>query len=277
MSAPTPEKSERPFVLGLSDLHAAKHLRCLIIGGAKTGKSWLIRTLTPDMLPVLVFNSDDANALTRAAGTLDAKDFAWVEMYGNDLQITEKCIGEARKGAMAGRYKSIIWDTATCYAERSIEVHERASLTQNGNTDGRIFYRNQKKHVMNIIARLKLLPAHLFVMVHDDVQREKLQTIPGQAAKSGANIAPGFEGALRSLMPREFQDVIYLDRGPGQSRIFCLSAEGVTGPGSRTLPGVESMNADLGEFWLRAQGKYKAGGTQTVSKQVTNQIKGKVK
>ena len=276
--APLPEK--KSLILGLSDLQAEKYLRTLIIGGAKSGKSWLLRTLTPDMLPVLVLNSDDRNALERAARTLAPKDFFWVEMYGSDHNVTEQCIGAARKGAFAGEFKTIVWDTITCYAERSIEVFEKASLTQNQNTDGRVFYRNQKKHLMGILARLKLLPAHLIIMAHDDVEDEKLPTIQGQVAKSGKRIIPGIEGYARKTIPREVNDVIYLDR-LGQERIFCFSAEGVTGPGSRALPGVDKCPADLGLFWKKVQeyNKTSGGTTTTDTKKTTQtqQVKGKSK
>lgn len=278
--APLPEK--KPLILGLHDLQAEKYLRTLIIGGAKSGKSWLLRTLSPDMLPVLVLNSDDRNALERAARGMNPKSFFCAEMYGTDLNVTEQCVGAARKGALAGDFRTIVWDTITCYAERSIEVFEKASTTRNENTDGRIYYRNQKKHLMGIIARLKLLPAHLIIMAHDDIEDEKLPTIPGQMAKSGKRIVPGIEGNTRKLLPRELNDVIYLDK-QGKDRIFCMAAEGVTGPGSRALPGVDTCPADLGLFWKKVQeyDKGEGGATTTDTKnkttQTTTQIKGKSK
>lgn len=224
-----------------SEIVASRYMRLLVMGGPKAGKTHTVIATAPG--PIYVINSDDKYGLTPAARVAD---FEWDLALGNSPQEIETCIVNARKGVKEGRYKTIVWDTLTKYAARIEEVYANATLNAKGDTDGRRYWPLYKKHLHSIIDRLFSLNAHVIVNAHYIESSSVL--IDGQTGKSGTGIVPLLGGSARATIPAEFNDVVFLEKKP-KGRFFVASAEGVFGPGCRSLPGVNEVEADVGKLW----------------------------
>lgn len=229
-----------------SEIEACSYLRLLVLGSPKVGKSTTI--LKSAIGTSYVINSDDEFSLRPALQFTDDFDFDLV--FGNNLSDIEKAIHAAREGVKAGQYQTIIWDTITKYCWRAEEVFAKATENAAGEADGRRYHPRFRKHVMNIIDRLFLLPAHVIVNAHwADVGGA---LIDNQLEKEGKGIAPMLPGQLRTHVPAAFQDVIFLEK-QGDQRFFITSNEGVWGPGTRNLPGVQKLPADISLLWEKMQ------------------------
>lgn len=225
-----------------SDIEACSYLRLLVLGSPKVGKSTTI--LKSAIGTSYVINSDDEFSLRPATQFTD--DFDYDLVFGTNTQDIEKAIHCAKEGVKEGRYQTIIWDTITKYCWRVEDVFAKATENNAGEPDGRRYHPMMRKHVMNIIDRLFLLPAHVIVNAHwADVGGA---LIGEQLDKNGKGIAPMLPGQLRTHVPAAFQDVIFLEK-QGENRIFQTSADGVWGPGTRNLPGVKNLPADISLLW----------------------------
>lgn len=226
-----------------TEIESCSFARWLILGDAKVGKTCTV--LKSCIGRAYVICSDDKYSLHPA--TEFTTNFDYDYAFGDNPRDIEKCIHEAAKGVKEGRYQTIVWDTITKYCYRATQFFEEATENANGGADGRRFWRDVRKHVMNALGRLDMLPAHLIVNSHFAEQGKAV--IEGQMRKQGQGIAPGIEGKLRFDIPAWAQDVIFLSKLPNGQREFVLSEAGVYGPGSRNLPGVETMPADVGLLW----------------------------
>lgn len=229
-----------------SEIEACSYLRLLILGAPKNGKTTTV--LKSAMGTSYVINSDDEHSLRPALQFTD--DFDFDVCLGNDVREIEKAIHVAREGVKEGRYQTILWDTITKYCWRVEEVFAKATWNAREEPDGRRYHPLLRKHVMNIIDRLFLLPAHVIVNAHwADVGGAP---IDNQLDKDGDGIAPMLPGQLRVHVPAAFQDVIFLEK-KGETRNFITSSSGVWGPGCRNLPGVKTMPADISALWDKMQ------------------------
>ena len=213
------------------------YLRLLVLGPPKLGKTTTCITTSPP--PVYVINSDDAEAL-RPAITLSPQPFTYDHAYGDDLQVMQRCLKEADRGARVGEYKTVVWDTITLFASRLLDVCKAATATRTGETDGRKAYPAYNENLRRILDKLLNTPAHVIVTSH------YIETGPGVDGKSstGDGIAPLLSGQSKQLVPARFQDVVFLTWEKGE-RVFLTQSKGAFGPGCRSLPGVEKVPADV--------------------------------
>lgn len=228
-------------------VEASSFLRLLVLGGPKVGKTHTV--IASCEKPCYVINSDDKFSLKPAARVCD---FTWDLALGSDVQAIESCIHEARVGVKEGRYKTIVWDTLTKYAGRVEDVYAAASANSKGEPDGRRYWQQYRKHLHNVIDRLFALKAHVIVNAHYIENPGAL--IEGQVNKAGDGVVPMLGGQARTTIPAEFQDIVFLEKRAGK-RFFVTSSDGVFGPGCRSLPGMQSCDADIGELWKLMNGK----------------------
>ncbi len=228
------------------EVESSAYLRLLVLGAPKSGKTQtVISTMPPG--GTYVINSDDAYSLRPAARVCK---FSWDLATGEDPTAIEKCIHEARTGVKEGRYKAIVWDTLTKYAGRCEEAFARATENAKGEPDGRRYWSAYRKHLHNILDRLFALKAHVIVNAHYIDNPGAL--VEGQVPKAGDGVVPMLGGQARVTIPAEFQDIVFLDKKQGR-RYFTTSSDGVFGPGCRSLPGVERVDADVSALWRMMQ------------------------
>lgn len=229
-----------PFDVGASS--GEKYMRVLMLGAPKSGKTYT--TLTTCEKPCYVLCSDGRGSMNGVAHLV--KGVSADYQPGHDPQEIEKSIHEARAGVKEGRYKTIVWDTLSTYARHVETFYEANSMNARGEPDGRRYWPLYRKHLHSIVDRLFLLKAHVIVLSHFiDLTTPSIE---GQAAKSGQGICPLVGGTARQTIPADFTDVVYLEKRAGE-RTFTLSDDGVFGPGSRSLPGVASCEADIAAMW----------------------------
>jgi hypothetical protein len=230
-----------------SEVEMTSHMKLLVLGAPKVGKTTTI--LKSAVGTTYVINSDDKHSLRPALDFTD--EFEWDLVLGDNLRDIEKCLKTAADGVKAGKYQTILWDTITKYCWRAEEIFASASENASGEPDGRRYHPKFRKHVINVIERLLDIPAHVIVTSHwADVGGA---LIDNQLEKEGEGIVPMLPGQLRTHVPAAFQDVVFLVKGPTGKREFLTSAGGVWGPGSRTLPGVERVPADISQLWEKMQ------------------------
>ncbi len=229
-----------------SAVESSAFLRLLVLGAPKVGKTRTVIGSAGE--GVYVINSDDKYSLRPAAAVCE---FEWDLALGSDLQSIENCISAARSGVKEGKYKTIVWDTMTKYAARVEDVYANASMNGKGEPDGRRYWSQYRKHLHMVIDRLFMLKAHVIVNAH--YIDNPGAVIEGQVSKMGDGIVPSLGGQARQTVPAEFQDVVFLEKRAGK-RMFVTSSDGVFGPGCRSLPGVESCEADIQVLWKMMQG-----------------------
>lgn len=229
------------------DLVGSSYLRLLVMGPPKVGKSTTCIGSAPPG-GVYVINSDDKYSLRPAT---KVREFQCDHVLGNELQGIENALKEARTGVKEARYQTIVWDTITKYAGRVEDVFANATIGAKGEPDGRRYWPAYKKHLHGIIDRLFALKAHVIVTAHYIEQSGVM--IDGQIAKQGNGIVPALGGTARASIPAEFQDVVFLEMRPGGKRVFVTSSDGVFGPGCRSLPGVQSVDANIATLWEKMQ------------------------
>jgi hypothetical protein len=229
------------------DLSASSHLRLLIMGPPKVGKTSVAVGTAPEG-GVYVINSDDVNSL-RPAQRL--RTFQGAHVLGNDLQGIENALKECRTGVKEGRFNTIVWDTITKYAGRVEQLFADATIGAKGEPDGRRYWPAYKKHLHGVLDRLFAMKAHVIVNAHYLVQSSV--QIDGQVAKQGDGIVPALGGTARASIPAEFQDVVFLEKRRNDKRVFVTSADGVYGPGCRSLPGVTEVDANVAKMWEEMQ------------------------
>ncbi len=229
-----------------SAVESSAYLRLLVLGAPKVGKTQTILSTCEG--PAYVINSDDQYALRPAARVCEfTYDFA----PGKDAQTIENCLHEAKIGVKEGRYKTIVWDTISKYASRIVDVYADATNNAAGEPDGRRFWPRYAKHLHSVIDRLFTLKAHVIVTSHY-VEGSNI-LIEGQVRKAGDGVLPGIPGGARTSIAAEFQDIVFFEKRAGK-RLFVTSSDGVFGPGCRSLPGVETCEANVQELWKMMQG-----------------------
>ena len=244
-----------------SDLPSSDHLKMLVLGAPRIGKTRLLATAPK---PIYVICSDDESKLDSAARV--SKDFEYDPVNSTDgprlLGQMESALKTAASGVAAGKYKTVVWDTLSSFADYLIAA-ELAASVKNGAENPMTAYPSFARRVHNYVGRILSLKAHVVVMCHH--YRES-KALDGQLAKEGEGIVPGIPGKERVKLGGMFRDVVYLEKkGATEDRQLVCSIKGVWGPGSNTLPGRESVPADLTEF-LRLGATATAAPTKTVTK-----------
>jgi hypothetical protein len=211
-------------------------LRLLVLGPPKIGKTRTCIVTAPG--PVYVINSDDTEALPDGGALAPAASvpeavFSSDVVPGTDLQAMQKALAEAKRGAKAGEYKTVVWDTITLFASRLKDLCESHATTKGGEVDG---------------------PAHVIVTAH-------LYEKPAGEGRTGDALLPHVAGQSQSMVPARFQDVVLL-AWDKQERVFFTHLKGVYGLGSRSLPGVEKVPADIGKLLEAIQERKAALGAK---------------
>ena len=249
--------------ISAKDLPSSDFLKMLVLGPPRIGKTRLLATAP---MPAYVICSDDESKLDSA--TRVTKDFEYDPVNSTDgprlLGQMESALKCATAGIAAGKYKSIFWDTLSSFADYLITAELAASVSpKTGEENPMVAYPSFERRIRNYVGRFLQLKAHTVVLCHHFNESKALD---GQLAKEGDGIVPGIPGKARTKIGGMFRDVVYLQKGPGsEDRVLVCSMKGVWGPGSNTLPGRESVPADLTEF-LRLGATATAAPTKTVTK-----------
>lgn len=227
-------------------------LRLLVLGPPKVGKTTTCITTAPG--PVYVINSDDSEAL-RSAALMPGAAFTYDNAFGDDLQAMQKAIIEASEGAKAGKYRTIVWDTLTLFAQRLEQLCLDATATKSGEPNPMKAYPAYNDNLRRIIDKLFTIPAHVIVTSH------YIEVGPGADGKAtvGEGIMPMLSGKAKQLVPARFQDVVFLTRENDGTRVFLTQAKGAFGPGCRSLPGVEKVPADVQKLIAAIEARHARG------------------
>lgn len=169
-----------------------------------------------------------------------------------DIVRDEKQMDEAikvgRNGCKDGIYKWVMLDDFNLYASWLEGALEDESRNSKGEADGRKFWREYRKRLVNILIRLMDIRGHFYCVSH--FVEYSAQTIDGQMEKNGVGIAPMFAGAARKELPGMFADIVLMRPDPDDDsqRVFSINPKGVYGPSCLSLPGTRDIDADMGKL-----------------------------
>lgn len=170
--------------------------------------------------------------------------FKW-DLVRDENQMDD-AIKEARRGAKDGNYKWIVLDDFNLYATWLESACEDESRNAKGEADGRRFWREYRKRLVNVLIRLFDVKAHVYVISHYIETGGGL--VESQTEKVGQGIAPMFGGAARKEIPGMFSDIVLMAFSPKDptARKFFINPVGVYGPSCISLPGTHEIDANIG-------------------------------
>ncbi len=226
-----------------SELEREPYDRVLILGEPHIGKSTSIASSA-----AAAFGHGYVINCGKKEGLLEAKrrggKFTY-DLIRDEAQL-EDAIKEARRGAKEGKYKWVVIDDYNLYASWLEVALEDQTRNQKGEADGRRFWREYRKRLVNVLIRCFDLKAHFYCISHYMETGGGL--IEGQTEKTGVGVAPMFAGAARKEIPGMFGDVIYMapnSKDPSK-RSFHINPVGVYGPSCLSLPDTREIDADVG-------------------------------
>lgn len=220
--------------------------RVLVLGDPHIGKSTSVIASAAE-----AFGHGYAINCGKTQGLADAArrcpKFSW-DCVRDEAQM-EDAIKEGRKGAKEGRYKWIALDDYNLYASWLEVALEDDTRNAQGESDGRRFWREYRKRLVNILVRLFDTKAHVYVITHYIETGGGL--IDGQTEKTGPGVAPMFAGAARKEIPGMFADIVFMgiDERKGAEkgkRVFYINPQGVYGPSCLSAPGTKIIDASVG-------------------------------
>ena len=232
-----------------SDIGRLLLLRALILGGPKQGKSTCcIVSLVETFGPGYVVCCGDKTGMAPAARR--TKNFEYDVI--RDETDMDASIGEARTGVKANKFKWVFVDDFSLYASYLEGALRDASAADNKERkpDGRRYWPEFRQRLLNVVRRLFDLKVHVvfashYIEMSGEIQDPK--TGERQRAKSGVGVMPLIGGSAREELPALFQDVIFLEKIENR-RVFQVNPDGVWGPGSRSVDGTYTIDANFGEF-----------------------------
>jgi hypothetical protein len=184
----------------------------------------------------------------KKTGLLDAarrsQRFQW-DLIRDEAQM-ESALKEARVGCKEGRYKWVAIDDYNLYASWLEVALEDQTRNAKGEADGRRFWREYRKRLINILIRCFDFKAHFYCISHYIETGGGL--IEGQTEKTGIDVAPLFAGGARKEIPGMFADIIFMapsSKNP-ERRSFYINPVGVYGPSCLSAPGTREIDADVG-------------------------------
>ena len=216
--------------------------RVLILGEPHIGKSTSVVASAAAAFGVgYVINCGKKTGLLAAARR--TKRFEWDRV--RDEREMEDAMKEARKGCKEGRYKWVVIDDYNLYASWLEEALEDQTRNAKGEADGRRFWREYRKRLVNICIRCFDLKGHFYLISH---YIETGGIIDGQTEKSGPGVAPLFGGAARKEIPALFADTVYMAQASKDKskRSFFINPVGVYGPSCLSSPNTSEIDADVG-------------------------------
>ncbi len=225
-----------------SALQREPYDRVLFLGSPHHGKTTsVVGSAAAAFGPGYVINCGKKTGLLDAARRNNR--FKW-DLIRDEAQM-EDALKEARRGCKDGIYKWVCIDDFNLYASWLECALEDQTRNNKGESDGRRFWREYRKRLMNILVRCGDFKAHFYVISH---YIETGGLIEGQTEKAGVDVAPLFGGAARKEIPGWFADVVYL--APSSKdltrRSFYVNPVGVFGPSCLSLPGTHELDADVG-------------------------------
>lgn len=217
--------------------------RVLILGQPHHGKSTMVVSSAAAAFGLgYVINCGKKTGLLEA-GRRNSR-FKW-DLIRDEVQM-EDALKEARKGCKDGVYKWVVIDDFNLYASwLECELEDRTRNTK-GEADGRRFWREYRKRLINILIRCFDFKAHIYVISH------YIETgggvIDGQTEKTGVDVAPLFGGAARKEIPGMFGDIVFLapNSKDNKKRSFFINPVGVFGPSCLSLSETKEIDADVG-------------------------------
>lgn len=232
-------------MMSSAKLEADPYHRVLLLGPAKIGKTACCVATSPG--PVCVLLCEESSAL-RGARRLSPKHFDY-ELISSDEKMWE-AVKEARNGAKAGKYKTIVVDPISYFA-----AHIEKILRDSTDNDARRWSPEYNNRLDHLIEQLFRIPAHVIVVSH---YMETGGMIEGQLEKTGDGIMPLLAGKARVLIPAKFPDVVWMDYlspkkdakqawdgPPYNGRVLVTGPKGVWGPGCRSTHGTQTIPADI--------------------------------
>ena len=210
-------------------------LKCMVIGKAGTGKSVFASSFPT---PAFLFDFDKG-ALTYRGKDVDYEQFpltakGWVEF--------EKVLVQVEKDVIAGKYKTVIFDSASTLTdlamERALMLDPKRSAT--GGPMWNVHYQMVRNLVEGKLQRFVNLPCNLVLTAHVELVTD---------ADSGAVIDahPLLTGQLSIKVPGLFDEVYYAtSKTKGTETNFFLQTvpKGVFGARSR-ISGKERLLPDF--------------------------------
>jgi hypothetical protein len=217
--------------------------RVLILGEPHGGKSTrVVSSAAAAFGPGYVINCGKKTGLLDAARRNDR--FKW-DLVRDEAQM-EDALKEARRGCKEGAYKWVVLDDYNLYASWLEVALEDQTRNAKGEADGRRFWREYRKRLVNILIRCFDFKAHVYCISHYIETGGGL--IDGQTEKAGFGVAPLFAGAARKEIPGMFGDVVFMAPHPKdpERRCFFINPVGVFGPSCLSAPGTREIDADVG-------------------------------
>jgi hypothetical protein len=226
-----------------SALEREPYDRVLILGQPHHGKSTSVVASAAAAFGVgYVINAGKKTGLLDAARRNNG--FKW-DLVRDEAGM-EDALKEARRGCKEGAYKWVVLDDYNLYASWLEVALEDQTRNAKGEADGRRFWREYRKRLVNILVRCFDFKAHVYVISHYIETGGGL--IEGQTEKTGMDVAPLFAGAARKEIPGMFGDIVFMapsSKDPAQ-RSFYINPVGVYGPSCLSAPGTREIDADVG-------------------------------
>lgn len=226
-----------------SSLEREAYDRVLVLGQPHYGKSTsVVGSAAQAFGPGYVINCGKKTGLLDAARR--SSKFQW-DLVRDEAQM-EEALKEARRGCKEGRYKWVVIDDYNLFASALEVALEDQTRNAKGEADGRRFWREYRKRLINILIRCFDFKAHFYCISHYIETGGGL--IDGQTEKTGVDVAPLFAGAARKEIPGLFADIIYMAPSSknGAHRSFYINPVGVYGPSCLSSPGTREIDADVG-------------------------------
>jgi hypothetical protein len=236
------EKESSSMPLDSSTLEREPYDRVLVLGDPHIGKSTsVISSATRAFGPGYVFNCGK-----KTGGLEAARQCRFTLDHIRDEPQMEDAIKEARRGCKDGTYKWIVLDDFTLYAHWLEGALEDQTRNQKGEADGRRWWREYTKRLLNIVIRCFDMKGHFYCICHYVETGSGL--IEGQTEKTGHGVLPLFGGAARKLIPAEFANTVFMAQGSRDlsKRSFFINPIGVYGPSCLDIMGTREINADVG-------------------------------
>ena len=172
-------------------------LKCMVIGKAGTGKSVFASSFPT---PAFLFDFDKG-ALTYRGKDVDYEQFP---LTSAGWTAFEKCFSQVEKDVIAGKYKTVIFDSASTLTdlamERAMMLDPKRSATQGPLWN--VHYQMVRNLVEGRIQKFVNLPCNLVLTAHVDIVTD---------AESGAVIdaRPLLTGQLSIKIPGLFDEVYF--------------------------------------------------------------------
>jgi hypothetical protein len=226
-----------------SALEREAYDRVLVLGQPHHGKSTAVVSSAAKAFGMgYVINCGKKTGLLEAARRNDR--FKW-DLIRDEVQM-EEALKEARRGSKDGVYKWIVIDDINLYASWLEVALEDQTRNAKGEADGRRFWREYRKRLVNILVRAFDFKAHFYCISHYIETGGGL--IEGQTEKTGVDVAPLFAGAARKEIPGMFGDIVFMapNSKDAARRSFFINPVGVYGPSCLSVSGTREIDADVG-------------------------------